>query len=204
VDLNAIDTEMRPLGEALNKYLYQLNKHANQESKLLADTAHELRTPLGRMHKSLAMLKQASDSPDEFLIHAGNLDNDLFGLQVMTENMLMLYRIESGNYKPRLEPLDLSKELSPIVQSYNASKNLAIELQQENTTVYSNRSVINLITTRLLDNAIQHASGNKISILFETKRNTVELHVDDGGSGIAEPDNLRTANSQSPVVAALD
>jgi len=118
LDLGSIDKEMQPLGEAINKYMYQLNKHSNLESKLLADTAHEIRAPLETMRKELDLLKQGGQSPAELSIHADKLDKNLSGLQAMTDNMLMLYRIESGNYNPRLTSIDLLTELRSIVRPY--------------------------------------------------------------------------------------
>lgn len=191
LDLDSIDKEMQPLGEALNKYIYQLNKHSNLESKLLADTAHELRTPLGTMRKELEQLKQVSHSPAELSIHAENLDSNLTGLQAMTDNMLMLYRIESGNYQPRLETFELSTEVESIVRHFSRNQKIEIETSGDDASVVSNRSVINLIVTRLLNNAIQHASGSRVSISWEATNETVALHVDDAGEGIPETERER-------------
>lgn len=191
LDLDSIDKEMQPLGEALNKHIYELNKHSNLESKLLADTAHELHMPLDSMRKELDQLKLSIHSPAELSIHAENLDTSLTGLQAMTDNMLMLYRIESGNYKPRLEPLDLSIEVETIVRHFNRNRKTDIEISGENVIVLSNRSVVSLIITRLLSNAMQHAAGASISINWMPVADTVELHVDDAGPGIAETDRER-------------
>jgi len=191
LELGAIDKEMQPLGEALNKYMYQLNKHTNLESKLLADTAHEIRAPLDTMRNELDLLKQASHSPAELSIHADNLDNNLSGLQAMTDNMLMLYRIESGNYNPRLSPFELSTELQSIVRPYRKNKDAEIEISGEEVTIVSNRSVVNLIVTRLLNNAIQHAEGSKISINWDSTPTGAALHVDDAGPGIPEVERER-------------
>ena len=191
LDLESIDQEMQPLGEALNKYMYQLNQHSNLESKLLADTAHELHTPLGVMRDELEKLKQVTHSPAELSIHAENLDNNLSGLQAMTDNMLMLYRIESGNYTPRLEALELSTVMESIVRHFRRNKKLQLEVSGENITVYSNRSVLKLIITRLLNNAIQHAAGARISVNWAAVGDVVEIHVDDAGAGIPESDQQR-------------
>jgi len=191
LDLGSIDKEMQPLGEAINKYMYQLNKHSNLESKLLADTAHEIRGPLETMRKELDQLKQAGHSPAELSIHADNLDKNLSGLQAMTDNMLMLYRIESGNYNPRLAPIELSTELESIVRPYRKNEGAEIEIAGDEVTIVSNRSVINLILTRLLNNAIRHAPGSRISINWDSTNAGVELHVDDAGEGIPETDRER-------------
>ncbi len=184
--LRSFDKELQPLGEALNKHIYQLNQHTNLESKLLADTAHELHTPLRVMRKELDQLMQARHSPSELALHAEKLDNNLSGLQTMADNMLLLYRIESGNFKPKIEPVELSSEIEAIAHPYRDNRKVDIEISGERTTIPSNRSVVNLIITRLLKNAVQHANGAKISIRWESGLKTVELHVDDAGAGIPE------------------
>jgi len=191
LDLGSIDKEMQPLGEAINKYMYQLNQHSNLESKLLADTAHEIRLPLETMRSELEQLKLAGKSPAELSIHADNLDKNLSGLQAMTDNMLMLYRIESGNYNPRLTRIELLTEVQGIVRPYKKNKDTEIEISGEEVTIFSNRSVVNLILTRLLNNAIRHAAGSRISINWNSTGAGVELHVDDAGKGIPEIDRER-------------
>ena len=186
LDLDKIDKEMLPLGEALNKHIYELNKHSNLESKLLADTAHELRMPLSTMRKELDQLKLSIESPAELSMHAENLDSNLSGLQVMTDNMLMLYRIESGNYKPRRESIDLLAEVESIVRHFSGHEKTDIEISGEAAFVLSSRSVVSLILTRLLNNAIQHAGGADVSVNWIAVGDKVELHVDDAGPGIAE------------------
>ena len=210
LNLDAIDKEMQPLGEALNKHIYELNKHSNLESKLLADTAHELRTPLSTMSKELDRLKQSIHSPAELSIHAEQLDNKLSGLQVMTDNMLMLYRIESGNYQPRLETLDLSTEVESTVRHFKGNENLDIVITGEKASIFSNRSVVNLIITRLLNNAVQHAAGARVSINWKPVDDMVELHVDDSGPGIAETDrekifdrHYRFADQQQSLTSGI-
>jgi len=138
--------------------MYQLNKHTNLESKLLADTAHEIRAPLETMRK---------------------------------EHMLMLYRIESGNYNPRLVPIELLTELENIVRPYKKRSETEIEISGREVTVVSNRSVVNLIVTRLLNNAIRHAAGAMISVNWDVSSEGVELHVDDAGKGVPEADRER-------------
>ncbi len=191
LQLDSIDKEMQPLGEALNKHIYQLNQHSHLESKLLADTAHELHIPLGVMRRELDLLIESRNSPSELSIHAENLDNNLAGLQAMADNMLMLYRIESGNFKPRMERIELSSEIDGIIRPYRKNKKHDIEIDGEKVNIYSNRSVLNLIVTRLLNNSAQHAKGAKVSLNWALSGGVVELHVDDAGAGIPATDQDR-------------
>ncbi len=186
LDLSSIDREMKPLGEALNKYIYQLNKQTNLESKLLADTAHELRVPLTTMRKELDELRRAVLTKEEFAINVDSIDKNLSALQQMTDNMLMLYRIESGNYSPKLESFELSTELKRIIRYFKRNENMQVDLSGGDATVLSNRSVLSLIVSQLLNNAARYAPDSPVKISWINSDENIVLYVDDEGPGIPE------------------
>jgi len=188
LDLGAVDKEMLPLGKAINQHIRQINQQSILESKLLAETAHELRTPLVNMRKEIDHLRMDNPTGGELAVVVDNLDRDLSKLQGMTDNMLLLYRIESGNYQPRLELFDLEKEIARIVRELRQRDREKIKLSGPSTTVYSNRSVLRVILTQLISNASSYAPESTISIGWELQHNNVHIHVDDAGPGIPESD----------------
>ena len=194
LDLSSIDKEMVPLGEAINKYIRELNRHATHESKLLADTAHELRTPLVNLRDELDQLNRVETKDEAVSKGINRISANVLTLQRMTDNMLMLYRIESGNYKPRLELFNLKDELARILRQYPVNEEIAIELTGESQEVFSNRSVLNVILVQLLNNAVQYSAGSDISISWEQQNNRILLHIDDAGSGIPEEERERIFN----------
>lgn len=188
LDLSAVDKEMLPLGKAINQHIRQINQQSILESKLLAETAHELRTPLVNMRKEIDHLRMDNPTGGELAVVVDNIDRDLSKLQGMTDNMLLLYRIESGNYQPRLELFDLEKEIARIVRELRKRERDKIELSGLSTQVYSNRSVLRVILTQLISNASSYASESPISISWEPQRKSVHVYVDDAGPGIPEFD----------------
>ena len=186
LDLNTVDKEMLPLGQAINQHIRQINQQSILESKLLAETAHELRTPLVNMRKEIDHIRTDNPTGGELAVVVDNLDRDLSKLQGMTDNMLLLYRIESGNYQPRLELFDLEKEIARIVRELKKSDREKIELSGSSTNVYSNRSVLRVILTQLISNASSYAPESSIGISWEAQQKNVHLYVDDAGPGIPE------------------
>lgn len=190
LSLTNVDKEMLPLGRAINQFIRQINQHAILESKLLADTAHELRTPLVNMRKEVDQLQIEKLTGNELTEVADRLDSELTVLQRMTDNMLLLYRIESGNYQPRLELFDIKRELkNNILSSLNTSYNDKIELSGDSVRVYSNRSVLQVIVSQLLSNADTYAADSEIQVSWESKDESIHLYVDDAGPGIPESDS---------------
>jgi signal transduction histidine kinase len=187
LDLDGVDIEMKPLGQALNKFVDQTNQQLVNESRLLADTAHELHIPLLKMRTELERLQQGEPTVQAFQHGLQEVAKGITGLQRMTDNMLLLYRIESGKYRPRLSSMDLRDELKRILKNLEhelSVEGLRIQLQGDPVQVCCNRSVIMLIITQLIRNASMYAPGSPINISWQRSDNNVLLHIDDNGIGI--------------------
>jgi len=194
LELDDVDVEMKPLGQALNNFIDQINQQLVSESRLLADTAHELRTPLVKMHTELEILQQGEPSIKEFKTGLREVEKGVTGLQRMTDNMLLLYRIESGKYHPRLETLDLQHELKRVVKIISPeleNEGIRVHLQGEAMQVCCNQTVIVLIITQLIRNASMYAPGLPISISWQKENTDVLLHIDDSGAGIETAERER-------------
>ena len=187
LELDGVDIEMRPLGLALNKFVDQTNQQLVNESRLLADTAHELHIPLVKMRTELEQLQQGEPTIQAFRNGLQQVDKGVTGLQHMTDNMLLLYRIESGKYHPRLSLMDLRDELERILKKLKlelADEGTQIQLQGDPVQVCCNRSVIVMIITQLIRNASMYAPGSPINISWQQGEDEVLLHIDDSGTGI--------------------
>lgn len=191
LDLEDVDKEIKPLGVALNKYIDHVNQHVVHESKLLAETAHELRIPLANMR---AELDDLSDNYSKDPVLSSSLEKIEFnvaGLQRMTENMLLLYRIESGKYLPRVSLMDLKEVVELKTKGILIEDSPGIELHGDSVTVCCNRSVIGLIIAQLIHNACQYAHGSTVSINWQKQDDRVLMHFDDSGPGIPEEERER-------------
>ncbi len=194
LELDDVDVEMKPLGQALNTFIDQINQQLVSESRLLADTAHELHTPLVKMRTELELLQQGEPSSKEFKTGLREVEKGVTGLQRMTDNMLLLYRIESGKYHPRTETLDLQHELERVVKKISPeleNEGIRVHLQGEAMQVCCNRTVIVLIITQLIRNASMYAPGSPINISWQQENTNVLLHIDDSGVGIETAERER-------------
>jgi len=191
LELHDVDKELQPLGLALNKYIDQVNQHVVHESKMLADTAHELRIPLAKMREELDDLNGEGAQEPRLKNALEKIELNVTGLQRMTENMLMLYRIESGKYQPRLSLMDLKEQLEIKTNGILAEENIGIELVGSSATICSNRSVIGVIVTQLIQNATQYAPGSRVTIHWQREGDRMLMHVDDSGPGIPDTERER-------------
>ncbi len=197
LNLDDVDAEMKPLGKAFNSFIDQTNKQLVNESRVLANTAHELHTPLMKMHTTLELLQKSNLTNADYENGFKKVKKGITSLQRMTENMLLLYRIERGKYCPRLHLLDLQKELQRILinmKSELEEEGLSVRLQGESVKVCCNRSVIKLIIKQLIRNVCIYAPGSHIDIGWQKQHGKITLHIDDEGDGIPPDERERVFN----------
>jgi len=154
----------------------------------IANVSHELRTPLTSLLGYTETL--LDESPDakarEFLeIMRRNAQR----MSRLTEDLLTLARVESGEYKLEQSPVSTIELLKDAQVSFNElarAKGLAIEIASApDVPVFADRDAIHQVFANLLDNALKYASGaNKIEIGAVDRPGKVEFYVRDFGPGI--------------------
>jgi two-component system phosphate regulon sensor histidine kinase PhoR len=154
----------------------------------IANVSHELRTPLTSLLGYTETL--LDESPDakarEFLeIMRRNAQR----MSRLTEDLLTLARVESGEYKleqASVSTVELLKDAQVSFNELARAKGLAIEIASSpDVPVFADRDAIHQVFANLLDNALKYASGaNKIEIGAVDRSGKVEFYVRDFGPGI--------------------
>jgi len=155
----------------------------------IANVSHELRTPLTSLLGYTETL--LDESPDakarEFLdIMRRNAQR----MTRLTEDLLTLARVESGEYPLQQAPVSARELLKDAQVAFNElarAKGLVIEIADSpDLQVFADRDAIHQVFANLLDNALKYASGTKkLEIGAAEKSGKVEFYVRDFGPGIA-------------------
>jgi two-component system phosphate regulon sensor histidine kinase PhoR len=154
----------------------------------IANVSHELRTPLtSLLGYTETLLDEAHDAKQrEFLeIMRRNAQR----MSRLTEDLLTLARVESGEYKLEQAPVsaqELLKDAQASFAELARAKGMAIEITHSpETQVLADRDAIHQVFANLLDNALKYASGaKKIEIGAVEKLGRLEFYVHDFGPGI--------------------
>jgi two-component system phosphate regulon sensor histidine kinase PhoR len=154
----------------------------------IANVSHELRTPLtSLLGYTETLLDESLDAKArEFLeIMRRNAQR----MTRLTEDLLTLARVESGEYKLEQAPVSTHELLKDAQISFNElarAKGLAIEIASSpDVQVFADRDAIHQVFANLLDNALKYASGTKkIEIGAVDRSGKVEFYVRDFGPGI--------------------
>lgn len=154
----------------------------------IANVSHELRTPLtSLLGYTETLLDESPDAKSrEFLeIMRRNAQR----MSRLTEDLLTLARVESGEYKLELAPVPIDELLKDAQVSFNEfarAKGLTIEIDHSpDLHVFADKEAVHQVFANLLDNALKYASGStKIEIGAVDKSGTAEFYVRDFGPGI--------------------
>jgi two-component system phosphate regulon sensor histidine kinase PhoR len=154
----------------------------------IANVSHELRTPLTSLLGYTETLLDESPDPKahEFLeIMRRNAQR----MTRLTEDLLTLARVESGEYPLQRAPVPVRELLKDAQAAFNElarAKGLAIEVADSpDLQVFADRDAIHQVFANLLDNALKYALGTKkLEIGAAEKSGKVEFYVRDLGPGI--------------------
>ena len=156
----------------------------------IANVSHELRTPLTSIQGyAETLLDSASDNHHsrEFLEIIRKNANRMSRL---TEDLLTLARVESGEQRFGVEAVVPGELLSDAVESFQElARAHGIELQIEDSApgmVRADREAIHQVFSNLLDNAMKYAaSGGRLVLGARPCDRGVEFFVRDFGAGIS-------------------
>ena len=154
----------------------------------IANVSHELRTPLtSLLGYTETLLDESTDAKSrEFLeIMRRNAQR----MTRLTEDLLTLARVESGEYPLQQAPVSAHELLKDAQVSFNElarARGLAIEIAASpDIQVFADRDAIHQVFANLLDNALKYATGAKrIEIGASERSEKMEFYVRDFGPGI--------------------
>lgn len=142
-----------------------------QQERLLADAAHELRTPVARIRAVAESGVAGDEPPDTALRRVATLGEDA---GQMVDDMLFLARLDADREHPAFEVLRLDLLVEAVADRYDGVTVNTVETVVEGDPGLLRRAVSNLVR-----NATSHGGGD-VAITVYPKR----VIVTDRGPGI--------------------
>ena len=188
--------ELRQLSMAFNSMAANLEDAERQRRNLVADVAHELRTPVSNIQGYLEALKDGLLQPDEStidtihgqVIHLGHLVEDLRLLAQAEAGALQLHRI------PGRMP-DILRTCVDAVKPRAEAKGISVSLEAsvDMPLVEMDGTRISQVVNNLLENAITHSpeGGSVVVSAGASGDGMVRVAVSDTGRGIPPEDLSR-------------
>lgn len=178
--------EVAALAQSFNQLLEELSRKEEEEKRLLADIAHDLRTPLTVLQGDLEALEDGllPCTPE----HLRRLQGEVRLLSRLVEDVRLLSLAEAGGLHLSLEPLhpgDLAQQVLQAHASRAKAKGVHLALKGEAPPIRADREALLRVLNNLLDNALRHTpEGGAITLELSQEEGWVSLAVRDTGPGL--------------------
>jgi len=159
---------------------------------MIADVAHELRTPLSNLKGYLEAVRDGVIKPDADAIRS--LDEEAILLSRLVDDLQELSLAEAGELKLDCQTEDISRLINQtvaVVSAPAAAKGVSVSTDLPDTlpSVNIDSHLISQVLRNLLENALAHtARGDAITVTARQQDNWLKVTVADTGEGIPDED----------------
>jgi signal transduction histidine kinase len=187
--------EFDRLAANLNVMLDRIEVLVQGLRQVSTDIAHDLRTPLGRLRRTLEAARENA------LVHPGSavapvIDQAIEEADALLNTfgaLLRIAQIEVGTFRRGFGPVELSAILEDVLEVYAPTaeeKNQTLTRQiPAGVAVPGARALVTQMLANLVENAIQHSPlGAHIEVTLRAagNREGLQLTISDDGPGIPE------------------
>jgi len=182
IALDEVPVELKPLAQALNRALDEIDAYIRMQRRFLGNAAHQLRTPLTVLR---AKIEDVSEPELK-----GELVRDVRRLTSLVSAMLDLARLQ--NHAIKKQPFDLTAVTRDVLADFSPTAlDAGIELSLEaegSAVVQGAEAAIRSALANLVGNALIHARGARHVVATVSHG---RVSISDDGAGIAADSGLR-------------
>ncbi len=187
------DDELDRLSATVNQFLDRIAVYLSQSNNLLANSAHELRTPLAAIRSSIEVAIGGTRTPQEYQELLAEVIGECASLERLVNQLLLLAETDSELIRAHSEQVDLSNVVERCAEMFSAvAEARQVELVtalEPHVCVMGFGNHLRQVVNNLLDNAIKFTqSGGTVRISLFREAGSTVLRISDTGSGIPAAD----------------
>ncbi len=182
--------EFHELGEAFNDMAQKLAKNEEVRQTLVADVAHELRTPLSILLGKLESIQEGAIEPSEAVVL--ELTDEVYRLNRLVSDLQQLSLAEAGELPLHLKPVNLAELIEQVCGNLKwiaDEKNISLIYERipEHYLLALDSDRITQVIVNLVGNALRHTpEAGIVEVSLQEEEDAVYLKVSDNGPGIPE------------------
>lgn len=181
--------EVRRLGDAFNDMAASLAGSEQLQRRLIADVAHELRTPLASLRAQAEGIADGVLPADPGRL--ASLADDTRALSRLVDDLQELSAADAGKLSYRMERTDLAEIARAEVARAATRTRVGVVVSCECTTplpIEGDEGRLAQVFRNLLDNALRHTDAGSVTVRCSTRGPRAVVEVEDTGEGIPVAD----------------
>lgn len=195
---DTLPSKIRSQLSRLSDQMYSARKREEDSRRqlqcLIAETAHQMRTPLANLESYLSLLSDAPEQERGHLLSAAQASQER--LHFLTESFIKMARLENRVIQIQKRRLDLNETvLSAILQVQQAAEAKRIEISLSPNEPFFLSHDANWLCEavyNLLDNSVKYSpAASAVSVSLARNEMFSRISVRDMGCGIAEGEEAK-------------
>ena len=156
----------------------------------VANVSHELRTPIAAVSSAAETLRRSAlRDPEASVRFVDMIERNARRLHELVEDVLDLSRIESKEFKPRADAVDVGPIAAQVIGSFRErieKKRLTVKAAvPAGTPATADHRAVEQVLTNLIENACKYCpDGSSITVRVSDEGAKVRVAVEDSGPGI--------------------
>jgi two-component system sensor histidine kinase TctE len=190
-----VPRELAPLVGTLNRLFSMLRTSVQSQQQFIANTAHQLRTPITGMLAQLELLinEPAAEPIRRRLV---TLQEGVRQLAHSANQVLALARADPAvNLAAKNQSVELGSIVSEVVARFldrAVQSNIDLGVELQSASVVADPSLLDDLLSNLVDNAMKYTpAGGRVTVSTGTLEARPFLAVEDDGRGIPEAERQR-------------
>jgi two-component system, OmpR family, sensor histidine kinase BaeS len=184
--------ELRTVTEAFNRLVESLERQESWRKRVVADIAHDLRTPLSVLRSEIEAMQDGVRALDNDSLE--RLLGEISLLSRLVEDLRTLERAE-GAFKLEWRDVNLQGLLSDVIgglqlRAERAGFGVHLEPTGETPSIRADPAQLTRLFNNLLENALEHSGGSRITLSATLEGESAVVRIRDNGRGIADPSRI--------------
>ena len=192
---SSVPREIAPLVITLNRLFGMLRTSVQSQQQFIANTAHQLRTPITGMQAQLGLLI-AEPAAQPVKARLLTLQEGVKQLAHSANQLLTLARADSSaNLSAKNQAVDLQAIVGEVVAKFfdrALQSNIDLGVDAHSVSVFADPSLLDDLLSNLVDNALKYTpAGGSVTVSTGRNNGRPYLAVEDTGTGIPEAERPR-------------
>ena len=190
----AVPSELTPVVSAINRFMSRLDRQMETTNNLIADSAHQLRTPIAALRAQTELATEESD-PAALSVSLERIHARSRSLSRLTDQLLnralIIHRNDSV-VRTRVDLRTVAMETADEFDIDSQGRARELRLQLPEFAVWVRGDVLSLreACKNLVNNAFVHGQP-PVTLIVETVGDKVVLAIQDQGQGVLDQTELR-------------